>query len=333
MNSQLHFNFHGVPVLFEGPPTVREVLENLLQDFGFFEVAQPLKPKLIFRLALEGAPKKRPRTVRLFKTKMGTAYRSFPSGRLCDYGDGTQVHSHFEPHNRIFYVQSPDAQELYEATYMAALSAVGEALDHQGYHRVHALGFQPGTKNVLLILPQGGGKSALAALLRGPAHHRFFSDEIPLLRNGQLHPFPIRMALKPNVAHALNIPTERARLFRRKIFPEKLLFSFQGHEVAQSRPLDFILVGQKISGDMPRIQRQSRISAFWSLFKTMTIGLGVPQMAEHMLRRNARIPQIFVSRLREAVVSARRSEVYRFQVVADARKNAQVLHRFLESKT
>jgi hypothetical protein len=92
--------------------------------------------------------------------------------------------------------------------------------------------------------------------------------------------------------------------------------------------VDIILVGQKISGDEPKITRCSRMAGLVCLFQTMAIGVGVPQMAEHMLRGNAALARIFLSRLREAWRTARASEVYRFQVVADAHKNAAALDRF-----
>lgn len=326
MSSTLGFNFYGVKVSVEGSSA--EAIDALRADFEFFQTQKPEAPGIVITLAVEQSLPPRNK-LRLFRTRMGTAYY-VRRGRFCDYGDGTSIRSHFdEAGARHFNIRAATESALHEAAYSVLLSSVGEALDGKGLHRVHALGVDSDRGGVLVILPQGGGKSALATLMNPDSKRKIYSDEIPLLQDGKIHPFPMRMALRPQVARALGLELENARRFVRRQFPEKLLFPIPKSKVAPPAPLGTILIGRKIEGNQPRLKRRGRLHAFFALMDSLAVGRGVPQMAEHMLRLDARLFRIFLSRVAESWRASRAPRIYAFEVVHDARANARELEKFL----
>lgn len=331
----LELNVHGVRVRVISEKTGAEsVLEALLEDFRFFEAASDASeahPEIEMILHLGSPPADLLRSGRpLFKTRM-CAVHGLGRDRVCDYGDGMLVHGAASSHGRRFQVYARSREEIYEAAYVALLSAVGEELDRRGFHRVHALGITSVDRCGLVILPQGGGKSAMAALLSG--RFRLFSDEIPLIRDGVLYPFPIRIALRPEVSAALGLDLT-ARRFARRIFPEKLLYPITSDQVAEPARCDFVVVG-RLGADTPRIVTTASSLALAELLRSMTVGIGVPQMAEHMLRidNSVGLLRIASSRSKEAVSLAWKADSFRFDVTRDARSNSQVLAEFLEQRT
>jgi hypothetical protein len=79
---------------------------------------------------------------------------------------------------------------------------------------------------------------------------------------------------------------------------------------------------------VPAIRPVRRVRALVELTKAMVIGLGVPQMSEHMLRPSPVLAKILISRLWTAFVAAR-TPVFLFDVSEDAHVNADVLFSFL----
>src|SRR5262249_10881386 len=151
--------------------------------------------------------------------------------RHCLYRDGTRLESGRRPGREWFRITGDRAEGIRETAWEAILSALGEALDRRGVHRVHALGVECGGYAGLVVLPSGGGKSTLACLLsltQGPV--RILSEETPLLRNGWVYPFPLRLGLTPETA--LRFHPDTGRPFPRRRFPAKLIFPIQSARVA-----------------------------------------------------------------------------------------------------
>lgn len=324
------FDFYGVSVRISSED--ESALTLLLEDFSYFQKKLSGPANIQIHLNSKDSLLRKKPSFPLFQTRM-CHVRKVCGGRYFDYGGETRAEMFWRGRTRVFHVSSPIQEELYEVAYVILLSAAGESLDNRGWHRVHALGLAFQNQGVLVVLPQGGGKSALATLLSDRSDIRFFSDEIPLVKGGKLHPFPLRKALRPEVARALGLSLEGGRAFRRKVFPEKWLFPFLDQEVASSLPVHTVLIGSRSSAESaPRICSSSRWRVFWGLFETMVIGRGVPQMAEYMLRFNPRLIAIFFSRLKEALRISSRARSYTFEVSPDARANAEALLRFLDAE-
>jgi hypothetical protein len=250
--------------------------------------------------------------------------------RLCDYGNGSVVLATASSSERRFEIFSPSADELHEMAYVVLLSAMGEELDRKSLHRVHALGFETPGGAGLLIAPQGGGKSSLAALLERTPEVRIYSDESPLIDGKSVYPFPVRMALKPELAEFFGL--EGGRLFRRKKFPEKLLFPLPETKIARPAPLRWILVG-RVGATQPVIRPSSAVRGLSALTEAMVVGMGNAQMAEFMLRSGmfSNLSRIGLSRLKAAVLASLHARVFLFDLAADPRANHAIFSRFLKS--
>ncbi|MGZ3688364.1 MAG: hypothetical protein ACXVBW_08700, partial [Bdellovibrionota bacterium] len=184
----------------------------------------------------------------------------------------------------------------------------------------------------LLLLPSGGGKSSIAALLAQDPAVKIFSDESPLVdRQGRLHPFPVRLALLPEVARALELNPE-ARLFRRKIYAAKQLFPIARSQTAASAPVSFVLIG--VPGISPSVASVSKWRIFRALFLNAVVGLGLAQMSEHFLRLPGalRVLRIAWSRLSMTMTLCQGARRYGVLTLGrDPRANALALKAFAAS--
>ncbi|MGZ6371573.1 MAG: hypothetical protein ACXWPM_12525, partial [Bdellovibrionota bacterium] len=284
MSDELSLAIYGVRVLIRGGPQSRQTLSGLREDLGYFESERDshAAPEILIQLEPRPYPPEQvPVGSPLFSTRMCQVY-GWGALRCCDYGEGDWVCAENGPKERRFTVYSTDPERMYELAYLALLSSAGESLDRRGLHRVHALGVEASGRAGLLLLPSGGGKSSIAALLAQDPAVKIFSDESPLVdRQGRLHPFPVRLALLPEVARALELNPE-ARLFRRKIYAAKQLFPIARSQTAASAPVSFVLIG--VPGISPSVASVSKWRIFRALFLNAVVGLGLAQMSEHFLR-------------------------------------------------
>lgn len=335
---ELLFNFYGVQARIRGNEAseIKSAMDDLAEDFSFFTVKTLSGPgDLDFELILEVAPleslaARKP----LFRSRSAQVY-GWGDERWAVYRPDSAVHSESSKATRHFKIYTPSADLLYELTYTAVLSATGEALDRRGFHRLHALAFQRKNQSTLFFLPHRGGKSSIASLLLSKSEALVFSDEQPLISDDRLYPFPIRMALFPEVSEKLGLPSGRA--FVRQNFPTKLLYPISSDQVPQPAKADVILIGLKGKAGLEnhsKFKKVSRRSAFFHLFKAVVVGDGIAQMAEHMLRlRNLpALVLIAVSRLRALISLVSTTPAHTFKVETDPVANYQSLIDFLSDK-
>ncbi len=326
---KIFFDFHGVGVeVCASAPEFASALTDLSSDFAYFACAAPSgNPGIKLRLL----PEQRVahlniRAPFLFQTRMCRVH-GFGRTRVCDYGQGlrvfTKIRAGANP-RRIFWVAGNSAASVYEAAYVALLSAVGEALDSRGFHRVHALAFGKSNSTAILPLASGGGKSSIAALMSRDPSYRLHSDEIPLVKNGRIYPFPIRIALFPQVALGLGIETKQLRIFHRRIFPEKLLLPIDLARVAPPEKAGIILFPE---GNPPWWYR---VQFIWG----MVWGLGAPQMAEFMLRAGnfGRLFRIAFSRLYTALCLLRQVKLQPMRITKSPTENMAEIERIVNAE-
>jgi hypothetical protein len=316
----------------EDDMTSLTVLEHLCEDFSHFKTDQA--PFLFSRVILMGQkpfilPGKKP----LFKTKMSKVY-GWGRQRVCVYGPGSAIFSDSQKDFREHHIYSEDFDELYEMSYTTMLSTAGEYLDTQKFHRIHALGIQTADEAGLVVLPTGGGKSALALLCLKNTNINIFSDETPLLGKGAcIHAFPTRIGISPQVAEALRLLIKPQRLFLRRLFPAKTLIAIDPKKIAKPAKIDFLICGRLQSGS-PRITPSNKLVALFYLLHSMVIGIGVAQMSEHMLRLNSltRLFNIAFSRLARALEVLWQAENYIFYLSNDSQENFKALDCFLSDR-
>lgn len=326
------FEVYGIGMELSGTgEPASDLIQRISEDFAFFQKdALNGTAHLAFELLSGAMP--RPVLTPAFSTRMCHA-SGWLSERVCDYGQGTFVFSRKTRAQRIFQIAIGERELAYEALYSAVLSALGEELDRRGFHRVHALGIEKAGVRALVLLPMGRGKSAVAALMHRDPDVRIFSDESPLIRGTCVFPFPVRGALRPEVAQALGV--EGVRVFRRKLFPEKLLIPFDLSRVGKPARVDWVLVGV---GGAASVRRSffSKFAAFLVLFDSCVIGRGLAQMAEYLLRVDSlwKLPKTALQRLFSVILLLSRARTGWILISDDARQNARALSDFLsESRT
>jgi len=328
-----HFGIHGVSVSVKAyGKKQHEVLSEIVSDFERLMKSDSKRRSLI-KLYLVEHRRQRRLPGKIFTTDMCTVY-GWGARRVCNYG-AVLAESRWVNGTRCFWISGSDLVLLREVCYTTMLSALGEELDVRGFHRIHALGFEMHGRRGLVVGDSGIGKSSLACLLTDPTGQyenlklRLFSDESPLLAKGLLQPYPLRLALAPNVAKGLGL--KEGPLFQRRLYGAKQLLRFPT-PVAQAGPVDFLLVGLRTEGDVS-ILKANRFRLVGFLAWRFVIGSGVAQMSEWMLRPRAvpRLIRIAISRSRalfDLLLST--PNVYIFRLGTDARINAQFLIHELE---
>ncbi len=310
-------------------------LAEMRRDFSAFASSSSSARKFETRIELGRQADPVGAWLPVFATR---SYQVFGLGRAraVRYGWGFEAHARVESENagssRRFRVAAGELADLHEQGYLAALSAVGEALDLRGLHRAHALGFEGGFEGersgVLVLLPSGGGKSALASLLLEKSAARIHSDETPLLdREGRLHPFPVRIALAPGLAASLGVFRSQGegRPFKRRQYREKRLFEIPAARVAPVLPIRTIVVGRP--GGRAVLREGSRLEALGELGRSLVVGAGVAQMAEHLLRAEGLpgLAAIAASRARASVACVSQARCLRLDYTRDAFENFEAI--------
>jgi hypothetical protein len=336
--SSHRFQVYSVEVELAGPE-----MENVVQDFSYFQGAPDLpqrEPKHRIRLSRLG---RRPKAGDLPPV---AAERVFSD--CVSYRSGERLY--FEYSGAVLVVRrqagateatliSADPHLSHELAYLCLQSELGRYLDRQGLHRVHALGLGlPSGKSALVLLPSGGGKTTLAVELLKLGAGVMLSDDSPLIdRRGHVHPFPLRMACKPEA----DIPEEwraQATEFRRRKFGSKLLIPTAAMPKAclpvpgaSFRP-GYVLLGLRHgAGEQPALRLLSRGKGGYPFFRDMVVGLGLPQVAELLLTHGPRsLPGLVpaaASRALAALAHIARAQVWELQLARDSALNARFLAR------
>ena len=328
------FNVYGITVGLQS--TEPAVAADLAEDFLHFQVAHlEIEPELQLQLhrmkpPYDGVPAKiatvyTPRNVS-FHTE-GRTYIDY-SGRALGILESSK--------NR-FDVYSEDPDLLYEVGYLFLLSQLGEKLDAQGMHRVHALAVSANGRAALVLLPMGGGKSTLASYLLTSPSLQLLSDDSPLIdRSGTVYAFPLRIGILPG-SQSTYLP-EQLRMVQRMEFGPKLLLRhvFFEDRIASSATPGFLFLGRRNLSNTCVIEPASRVAALRALIPNCVIGLGLFQGMEFLFNRDigqmGRNMKNALSRLRNCIALVRRSNAYTVILGRDLTKNAETIRAFLEQQ-
>jgi hypothetical protein len=268
------------------------VADRLARDFAAFPAEPATSARtLSFRLAQTPAGTLPPAPRLTWRWK-GIRFRGAGARRSIWYPGGADCRWRFSARERECTLRFADPDHGHALAYDATLSALGEALECEGWHRAHGLGLRhrPTGFAALLLMPPGGGKSTLARLALQDPEFDLYSDESPLLAasRGELRirAFPLRLAV---------VAPDPARLLAaedRIVRPgggAKRLFEFPRARVAPTESLGLLMVGGS-GGFAPRFTATADLIA----------GLGLAQMGEHLLRWDATgsLPAMLRGRLR-----------------------------------
>jgi hypothetical protein len=284
--TSVDLDIYGLRVRIDGDWPA--VLESLRLDFAWFERAPATSPEVRVRVA------HRPPDF----DALGNLRASFITPRNVVYQDGRRtVIDYFgravsvlDRGAEYLVIEGESEAVVHEAGYLFLLSRLGQHLDARGLPRLHGLGLAGGDGGVVVMLPSGGGKTALALRAVRDGRARLISDDSPLIdRRGRLHPFPLRIGVHP--AAAEQIGEERLRRIERVEFGPKLAIevdSFRDRIAPGPVPLRHLVVGRRVLGREASLKEVPRRVAVGPLLREAVIGVGLYQGMEFVLQRGMR---------------------------------------------
>jgi hypothetical protein len=279
-----------------------EVIEDVRLDFAWFERrVLPESPSLQISVT-RGAPE---------LDGFGELTAAFVTTRNVVYQDGDRTIVDYSGRavavfdrrlNRL-RVQGEERHLVHEAVYLFLLSRIGAHLDRRSLMRLHGLGLSGPNGAVVVMLPSGGGKTTLALRALEEPGVKLLSEDTPVLdRQGNVHPFPLRVGVNPTDADLL--PAGEVSEIERMEFPPKLVLSvdaFAGQIESQPQPLRHLVAGERWLGSRAVLEQVPRRALAGPLLREGIVGVGVAQMIEYVLRRG---PSDF---LRQGGVAMRRA--------------------------
>jgi hypothetical protein len=212
-----------------------------------------------------------------FRTSLGKI-RFKNNWRLIDFIDGGRGKFDYSKEPRAAHFEARCSVDVIE-NFMAA--SWGELLENLGYRRLHAAAFlkKNGMAEVI-VAPSGAGKSTLVAQLisRG---EKVFSDEIVLIKGDTVFAFPL-----PVASESIQTVSTRSRKF---LGSSKPLLPIALKSVAAPSKVECIF----FVTNSPRLVRPFE----WVL--VVTLGLGLPQMKEYLVRSDSffALPRVAVRRI------------------------------------
>lgn len=328
-----HFGFYGLTLEVSSPSA--HLVEQVRRDFLHFHT--PLQEHVDMRLRLLPEPPLYDELPTVAATVFTPRNVSFRNGQVTYIDYFGRALSVFNRSAGECTVRSTDEDLLHEIAYLFFLSNVGEHLDRNHLHRLHALGLSYRGQGVLLLLPSGGGKSTIAINLLRKPEFLLLGEDTPLIdRRGWVRPFPLRLGIRADAT--TDIPPQFLRTMKRMEFEPKTLIDldyFEGR-IGEAVPSRLMIVGTRYLGDVSEITPLSRRRAFGSLVTNMVVGIGVYQGLEFLLERStaelAGKVGVASSRSYNATRLLRMASVYRFKMGRDVNKNAETLATFIRQR-
>lgn len=270
-------------------PGAVEVCEWLIEDFKVCPPSGLANPRTL-TISIEAKPPPRASYFWFWRPRV-TVY-GWGQKKSYQIAGGVKMNIEFKQ-NRSVQIAGPSAELIYQTLYLLILSTLGEWFESEGWTRLHAMSVETPTSPVLLIAPQGFGKSLLSALLlKGNSIIRSLGDEIALVRGQEFLAIPLRLALRPAIAKEFEIP-QSGRLTFKNGHPHKAILELS--------PLPQTLHGP------PQVFYVHSISNSWQIRSTaslrslvdIVLGRGLPQMVEYLIRRE-NIPNLIGTVIRRA---------------------------------
>jgi len=333
----LYFDFHGI--LLKVVSNDEKLSSFVESDFSYFRVRaseEEKTPEINVSVFLEAPPyhKVPEGALAAYHTKDSVVYKHGDMLYFDSFGKALVIHNY--PRNLV-EVYSKSRDILYEKCYLIIMSRVGELLDRNKLHRIHAMGVVYEGKAVLCLLPMGGGKTTLTLSLLKNKKFSLLSEEVPLVSsNGILYPFPIRMGVTEGTP--LYIPEKYLKPFRRTHYEPKTLIDvvYFKDQIAPAAQPGVLFVGKRIHSSKPQIIKISTWRAFTALFRLCVMGVGLPQLMEYLLRFDfgdiVRQFPILFSRFRASLVLARHSQAYELRLGYDRDANAEFVADFISER-
>ena len=324
---QLYLNFHNHIIFVSS--NEEATLIKLRGEFNFFvqEKADSVQTTVeIFR----EVPPELPPMVAIKLTETCSIFKIGPR-RYIDYrGEALTIWDKQEQTVRIY---SLDHDRLYEISFLAIHSILGQELEKQGICRVHALGVSLGTTATLVMLPSKGGKSTLLTHLIENPEIKILSDDMPLIdMNGNVHAFPSKISMdkKPEDGPLSRLSWTE---FKRTQYPTKWTAGLsQLKDRIETKNLGkrmILVAGFRLSKGQSILTPVPKWKMILPIIEHMIIGMGLPQVIEMFLNFNVTdIFKLFYhSTIRSicAFQMLRKAKCFYFYMGPDRSYNAQLI--------
>jgi hypothetical protein len=270
-----------------------------------------------------------------FSTPRNVVYRD-GARKVVDYfGRGAIFQDADSGSYRLY---SRDRNLLCEAFYLLVTSLFGQYCDREGLLRVHALAVSHRERPLLMLIPQGGGKSPMALSLLERPGIKLISDDDPIVaRDGRILPYPKALGFldAERIAH---IPPEHVFVTDRMEFGRKYLVDcdyWRGRIETEPLARPVVLVTRRVLNGTPAIERASKRAALSALLRDAVFGVGLYQGVEFMFSHSSWEAlgkgALVFRRFRRAARLAAAADVYRFTLSSDVPANCRVLEAFIDA--
>jgi hypothetical protein len=329
------FSFYdfGIEVKSSDPQTI----DNIRRDFSFF-VDTNKTPEVHFEIFAtlpdyNSLPALRPSS----HTPRNFSYHNENLLFIDYFRKGLLIVDSIKKEYKIF---SSEPHLRHEIAFLSILSLVGQNFDSRNIHRVHGLGLEINGKGVLILLPQGGGKTTLMLELLKYPNVKLISEDTPLINSsGEILPFPIRIGID---AHAKlpDFPEKYLRLVKRMEFEPKYLLDieyFKDKIAKYPCKLKFAFEGIRCLGSDPQIMPASKLQMLRAFVINSVIGLGVYQGIEFIIQNSPleliKKSTVLTSRLKNSFKIVLKTKTYTFLIGSDKNKNIETLINFLNKES
>ena len=148
------FNFYGLTIAVRSASA--SLVEEVRRDFAYFRA--PLREESVRIEVCCGPPpyEELPPVPAAFFTPRNVCFRSQQITYIDYFGQGLAVFNRKEKHCAVY---GTDHDLMHEIVYLFILSTVGQYLDSQGIHRVHALGVSYRNREFCSFSPQAEGRA------------------------------------------------------------------------------------------------------------------------------------------------------------------------------
>jgi hypothetical protein len=281
LNLKLYFNFKNYIILVSS--NEEKLLKKLESEFYFFKSLDFDEINLEIQLNLN-LPPEIPSMVASQIEETCCIYE-FAGRQYQDYHGKSLLIKNMD--ENLIQIFSRDEDEIFELSFLTIHSYLGMALDKKGFSRIHALGFSLFDSKTLVMLPSKGGKSTLLSHLIEDPNVKIISDDMPLISiSGDIHSFPskISLATKPEKGSLSQLNWD---IFNRTLYPPKYIASLsqlsERIDISTDCKEQNLVYGLRLSHGKSILTKVSKWKMIMPLFKNMIIGIGLPQIIQHIL--------------------------------------------------
>ncbi len=328
MSHQINITIYGSTIRVQSKDA--SSLDVLKTEFRHFLASDSSTPDFILTLIANAAPAGLLPVLPVARRSKNSITYDEGSRRWNDYFGRALSCYDYDAQEGVLY--SADADRMHEIAYLMVLSLTGKDLDLNGWHKVHACAFRYRGRDVVILLPSGGGKTTLFLELARLPGVSLLSDDTPLIdEQGRVHPFPLRLGIEHLPLHLAHRKNEFT-VFRRQHFCDKWLIPLDqlGAPLAVGASSQVVLmIGRRHDGPRPVIFPVGPSTMLPALLEHMVIGIGLPMVVEYFLRHTWKdwitLTRIALKRAWSALRLQQHSHSYVFVMGHDPAANARAL--------